>query len=91
MAEQSDAFFAPTDLLIMTPALSIEILAQENLLQKLKARVGNLSQPDQLIKVCTDAGFLKTKPFFQILGGSDCIALSFFSSFSDRQLQALPL
>ena len=53
-------FFAPADLLIMTPTSSVEILAQENLLQKHKERVENLSQPDQLIKVCTDAGFLKT-------------------------------
>ena len=60
MAEKSDPFFAPADLLIMTPTSSIEILAQENLLQKQKERVENLPQPDQLIKNCTDAGFLKT-------------------------------
>ena len=34
MAEQSDPLFAPADSLIKTPALSIEIIAQENLLQK---------------------------------------------------------
>ena len=33
-AEQSDPFFAPADLLIMTPTSSIQIPAQENLLQK---------------------------------------------------------
>ena len=44
----------------MTPTSSIEILAQENLLQKHKERVGNLSQQDPLIKVCSDAGVLKT-------------------------------
>ena len=44
----------------MTPTSSVDIPAQENLLQKHKERVENLSQPDQLIKVCTDAGFLKT-------------------------------
>ena len=44
----------------MTPTSSVEIPAQENLLQKYQARVDNLSQPDQLIKVCTDAGFLTT-------------------------------
>ena len=60
VAEQSDPFFVPADLLIMTPTASVEIPAQENLLQKHKERVENLSQPDQLIKVCTDAGFLKT-------------------------------
>ena len=59
-AEQSDPHFAPADLLIMTPTPSIEIPAQENLLQKHKERVEKLPQPDQLIKVCIDAGFLKT-------------------------------
>ena len=34
LAEQSDPLFAPADLLIMTPTPSIEIPAQENLLQK---------------------------------------------------------
>ena len=43
----------------MTPTPSIEIPAQ-NLLQKHKERVGKLPQPDQLIKNCTDAGFLET-------------------------------
>ena len=39
VAEQSDPLFAPADLLIMTPTPSIEIHAQENLLQKHKERV----------------------------------------------------
>ena len=60
LAEQSDQLFAPANLLIMTPRPSIEIPAQENLLQKNKERVERLPQRDQLIKVCTDAGFLKT-------------------------------
>ena len=60
VAEQSDIFFAPADLLIMTPTSSVEIPAQEILLQKHKERVENLPQPDQLIKICIDAGFLKT-------------------------------
>ena len=60
MAQQSGRFFAPADLLIMTPTPSIEIPAQENLMQKHKERVEKLPQPDQLIKICTDAGFLKT-------------------------------
>ena len=59
MAEQSDPLFAPADLLIMTPTPSIEIPAQENLMQKHEERVEKLPQPDQLIKICTDAGFLK--------------------------------
>ena len=44
----------------MTPTPSIEIPAQEDLLQKHKMRVENLPEDDQLSKVCTDAGFLKT-------------------------------
>ena len=60
MAEQSDPLFAPANLLIMTPTLLIEIPAQDNLMQKYKERVKRLPQPDRLIKICTDAGFLKT-------------------------------
>ena len=60
LAEQSDPLFAPADLLITTPTPSIEIPAQENLLQKHKERVEKLPQPDRLMKICTDAGFLKT-------------------------------
>ena len=60
VAEQSDPHFAPADLLIMTPTPSIEILAQEDLLQKHKERVEKLPQPDRLIKICIDSGFLKT-------------------------------
>ena len=44
----------------MTPTPSIEIPAQENLLQKYKERVERLSQQDRVIMICTDAGFLKT-------------------------------
>ena len=44
----------------MTPTPSIEIPAQENLLQKYKERVERLPQQDRLIKICTGAGFLKT-------------------------------
>ena len=59
-AEQSDPFFAPADSLTTSPTSLIEILAQENLLQKHKERVEKLPQPDQLMKICIDAGFLKT-------------------------------
>ena len=60
MSEQSDPHFAPADLLVTTPTPSIETPAQENLLQKHKERVEKLPQPDQLIKICIDAGFLET-------------------------------
>ena len=60
MAEQSDPLFAPARLLITTSEPSIEILAQEILLHKYKERVERPPQQDRLIKICTDAGFLKT-------------------------------
>ena len=60
LAEQSDPLFAPADLLITAPTPSIEIPARGILLQKHKERVEKLPQPDRLIKICTDAGFLKT-------------------------------
>ena len=60
LADQSDPLFAPTNLLTLTPTSSIEILAQEKFLQKYKERVERLPQQDRLIKICTDAGFLKT-------------------------------
>ena len=60
LAGQSDPLFEPAILLIVTPRPSIEIPAQENLLQKYKERVERLSQQDRVIKICTDAGFLKT-------------------------------
>ena len=59
-AEQSDPLFALADLLTMTPTPSIEIPAQENLLQEHRERVERLSQQDRVIKICIDAGFLKT-------------------------------
>ena len=60
MAEQFDPLVAPANSLMMTPGPSTEILAQENLMQKYKERVERLPQPDRLLKICTDAGFLKT-------------------------------
>ena len=56
MTEQSDP-----------PRCSIEILAQENVLQKYKERVERLPQPDRLVKNCNDAGFLKTVEVGQYL------------------------
>ena len=60
VAEQSDPHFASADLLVTTRTPSIEIHAQENLLHKHKERVETLPQPDQLLQICTHAGFLKT-------------------------------
>ena len=60
MAGQSDPYFAPADLLMMTPTPSIEIPAQENLLQKYQERVKRLPQQNRVNKFCIDAGFLTT-------------------------------
>ena len=60
LAGQSDPLFEPAKLLIMTPRLSIEIPAQDFFLQKYKERVERPPQQYRLIKICTDAGFLKT-------------------------------
>ena len=60
LAGQSGPLFAQANMLIMTLRPSIEILAQENFLQKYKERVERLPQQDRLIKTRTDAGFLKT-------------------------------
>ena len=51
LAGQSDPLFEPARLLMTTHTPSIEIPAQEILLQTYK---------DRVIKICTDAGFLKT-------------------------------
>ena len=85
MAEQFDALFAPADSLIMTPTPSIEILAQENLLQKHKERVEKLPQPDQLIKVCTDAGFLTTVEVGQYFMTKDTAEFSQFHAVACRE------
>ena len=71
MAEQSDPHFAQADFLVTTPTSSIEILAQENLLQKHKERVEKLPQPDRLINICTDTGFLKTVEVGQYHAGQN--------------------
>ena len=80
VAEQSDPLFEPANLLIMTPRPSIEIPAHENLLQKYKERVERLSQQDRLIKICTDAGFLKTVEVGQYFMTKDTEE---FSQFTD--------
>ena len=60
MVGQSDPLFEPAKFLITTPTPSTEVPAQEDLLQKYKERVERLSQQDRLMKICNDAGFLKT-------------------------------
>ena len=59
LAGQSDPFSVPTICLTKAPTLSTDP-AQEDLLQKYHERVERLSQQNRVIKICTDAGFLKT-------------------------------
>ena len=59
LAGQSDPLFEPASVMT-TPTPSSEVPAQEVLLQKYKERVERLSQQNRVIKICTDAGFLKT-------------------------------
>ena len=60
LAGQSDPVFESASLLMTTLTPSIEIPAQEDLLQKYKERVERISQQNRVIKICTDAGFLTT-------------------------------
>ena len=60
LAGQSDPLFEPASLLMTTPTPSVEILAQEDVLQEYKERVERLPQQDRVIKICIDAGFLTT-------------------------------
>ena len=53
LAGQSDPLFEPARLLMTTPTPSIEVPAQENLLQKYKERVERLSQQDRVTKIST--------------------------------------
>ena len=55
---QSNPLFVPS--VMKTPTSSTDDPAQEDLLQKYKERIENLSQQDRLSKFCTDAGFLTT-------------------------------
>ena len=58
LAGQSDPFSVPTTCLTKAPTPSTDP-AQEDLLQKYHERVERLSQQNRVIKICTDAGFLK--------------------------------
>ena len=60
LAEQSDPLFEPASLLTKTPTPSTEDPAQVDLLQKYQEGVERLSQQNRVIKICIDAGFLKT-------------------------------
>ena len=79
MSGQPDPLFVPTSVM-KTPTLSTENPAQEDLLQKYKERVERLSQQNRVIKICTDAGFLKTVDVGQYFMTKDTEE---FSQFTD--------
>ena len=56
---KSDPLFVHTSVMKTSTPLTDDP-AQEHLLQKFQERVERLPQPDRLVKICTDAGFLKT-------------------------------
>ena len=60
VAEQSDPLFAPADLLIMTDTLDWSSYTRKFIAKKYKEEVEKLPRPDQVLKICIDAGFLKT-------------------------------
>ena len=63
-----------------TPTPSIEIPTQEHFLQKYQERVERLFQQTRVIKICADAGFLKTVGVGQYLMTKDTEE---FSQFPD--------
>ena len=60
LAGQTNPSFVPTSSLMQTSTPSTDDLAQEDLLQKYQERVDMFSQQYRLMKICTDAGFLRT-------------------------------
>ena len=60
--QSNPTHFSSQQSLLMNDTYTFDrwFLHKKILLQKYKERVENLPQPDQLIKICTDAGFLKT-------------------------------
>ena len=63
--EQSESTVGSADLLNIQRPLQNNEQAQGNLLHNHKERVQNLSNEEQLTKLCTDAGFVKTVAFGQ--------------------------
>ena len=72
----------PTSSLMKTPTPSTDDPAQEDLLQKYQKRVEWLSQQNRVIKVCTDAEFLRTVEVGQFFMTQDTEEFSQFFRFS---------
>ena len=61
MLGQFDPLFVPTSVMkTHTPTPLTDDPPQEDLLQKYQERVERLSQQNRVIKICIDAGFLRT-------------------------------
>ena len=80
LAGQPDPLFEPASSLMTTPTPSSEVLTQEILLQKYRERMEKRQQPDRVIKICTDAGFLTTVEVGQYFMTKDTEE---FSQFTD--------
>ena len=57
---------------------SVEILAQEDLLQNRKRRVEKIPQPDRLIEICTDAGIQREHQNWTRIGSQGRNTVDFF-------------
>ena len=57
---QAASLVTPADLLNIQRPLLINEQKQGNLLHNQKERVADISEDEQLVKLCTDAGFIKT-------------------------------
>ena len=90
LAGQFDPLFEPASLLITTPTLSTEVLAQEDLLQKYQERVERLSQQNRVIKICADAGFLTTVEVGQYFMTKDTEEFSQFTELVTCREYTLP-
>ena len=90
MAGQSDPLFVPTSSLMKTPTPSTDGPAQEDLLQKYQERVERLSQQNQVIKICIDAGFLTTVEVLQYFMTKDTDEVSQFTEPMTRREYTLP-
>ena len=78
LAGQSDPLFVPTSVM-KTPTPLTDDPAQEDLSQKYQERVERLSQQHRVIKICTDAGFLKTVEVGQYIMTKDTEEFSQFT------------
>ena len=90
MVGQSDSLFVPKSSLMRTHTLSTDDPAQKDLLQKYQERVDKLSQQNREIKICIDAGFLKTVDVEQYFMTEDTEEFSQFTESVACREYSLP-